>query len=247
MTESDAAYLRPLYPSIGAKVARRMRDLPWRLNQMYDATFQTLFWSEYQHVRPYTMVSYAGLRALHTAIRRALAKGIPGDVVECGVAHGGSAIIMGFALKKFDQSRKLWLFDTFEGIPAPNKNDPDFDLASHYTGQFKGAVAEIKERLLKIDILDRSVLVKGPFQETLVKSEVVRIAVLHLDGDWYDSIKVSLDSLYERVSPGGIIQIDDYGTWAGTRKAVDEFTGRRNLRLRYVDHAIRQIAKPICA
>ena len=72
------------------------------------------------------------------------------------------------------------------------------------------------------------------------------IAVLHLDGDWYDSVKVCLEHFYDRVSPGGIIQIDDYGHWQGARKAVDEFMATRHITvpLRYLDYTGRQLVKP---
>ncbi len=245
MESTLEASLQPLYPTIGAKVLRRIKDIPWRAGRMTDSAFHTEFRSDYERVRPVTMVSYACLRALRNAIRFAVANNIPGDVVECGVAKGGSAILMGLALKRLEAARKLWLFDTFDGIPAPTTNDPDFSLASSYTGQFRGTTEEVSQRLSETGFLDRTVLVKGLFQDTLRRPEVERIAVMHLDGDWYDSIKVCLDSLFERVSPGGIVQIDDYGTWAGTRKATDEFVENHSLKLHYIDHAGRQIVKPI--
>jgi O-methyltransferase len=244
MKEVDSIYLRPLYPTIASKVTRRFKDLPWRIGRSLHATFRTSFWADFESVRDYTMVSFGGLLALRKAIRRSVARGVPGDVVECGVAQGGSAVIMALALKEVDYSRRLWLFDTFEGIPAPTKKDPDFELANGYTGQFRGTVAEIRQRFEKIGMLGRCVLVKGVFQQTLANAEIDQIAVLHLDGDWYESVKTSLDALFDRVSPGGTIQIDDYGTWAGARKATDEFVSAHSLKLVYVDHAIRQIFKP---
>lgn len=68
----------------------------------------------------------------------------------------------------------------------------------------------------------------------------------HLDCDWYESVKVCLDHLYDRVSPGGLIQIDDYGHWKGARKAVNEFFLRRSIevRLRRLDYSGRQMIKP---
>jgi (2Fe-2S) ferredoxin len=88
--------------------------------------------------------------------------------------------------------------------------------------------------------------VKGLFQDTVPRCDVGPIAVLHLDGDWYESVKVCLDHLYDRVSPGGVIQIDDYGHWEGARKAVDEFMVARRLTgpLRYLDYTGRQLIKP---
>jgi len=69
---------------------------------------------------------------------------------------------------------------------------------------------------------------------------------LHLDGDWYRSVKVCLDELWDKVSPGGVVQIDDYGHWAGARKAVNEFIAERSLDLKvhYLDYSGRQLVKP---
>ena len=85
-------------------------------------------------------------------------------------------------------------------------------------------------------------LVKGWFEHTLpAANEVERIAVLHCDGDWYESVRLTLEVFYPRVSPGGFVVIDDYGTWPGARRATDEyraFVGDRR-RLRRIDHTGR--------
>jgi len=174
------------------------------------------------------------------------ARHIPGDVVECGTARGGSAALMGLALKEAGAARTLWVFDTFEGIPAPTVADPDHEIATLYTGAFRGGLDEVQDLFRRLGILDRAKLVKGLFQDTVPRSDVRAIAVLHLDGDWYDSVKVCLEYLYDRVSPGGIIQIDDYGHWQGARKAVDEFMTARHITvpLRYLDYTGRQLIKP---
>jgi predicted O-methyltransferase YrrM len=171
---------------------------------------------------------------------------IPGDVVECGTARGGSAALMGLTLERLGAPRTLWVFDTFEGIPPPTADDPDEEIARLYTGSFRGDRAEVEALFGRLGILARTRLVKGLFQDTVPAAAVGAIAVLHLDGDWYESVKVCLDHLYDRVSPGGVIQIDDYGHWEGARKAVDEFMSRRAIAapLRYVDYTGRQFVKP---
>ena len=89
-------------------------------------------------------------------------------------------------------------------------------------------------------------MVKRFFQDTLPHSEIQHIALLHLDGDWYDSTRVCLEQLYDKVSPGGVIQIDDYGHWAGARKALHEFFDQRRIQvdLKYLDYTGRQFIKP---
>ncbi|MEK6280878.1 MAG: TylF/MycF/NovP-related O-methyltransferase [Acidobacteriota bacterium] len=197
-------------------------------------------------VHPYTMCSRARLRRLHAGVRHVVEKGIPGDIVECGVAFGGSAALSGLTLKSLGAHRKLWAFDTFEGMPAPTEADPDYDSANEFTGAFRSHMSEVMRVFDRFGILGNTVFVKGLFRDTVPDSGVKNIAVLHLDGDWYESVKVCLDHLYDRVSSGGIIQIDDYGHWAGARKAVDEFLEARPIPggLRYVDYSARQIIKP---
>jgi len=137
------------------------------------------------------------------------------------------------------------MYDTFEGLPEPTKDDPDYEIAREFTGRCRGTLDEVEDlfRLLKIDGFSR--YVKGRFEDSLPGTKPDAVAVLHLDGDWYQSVRVCLDSLWDRVSKGGIVQIDDYGHWAGARKAVDSFLHERGIRVRlqYLDYTGRQLVK----
>ena len=235
------------------EIWRRLGSIDWITSQtrdawlhLHDSVSSEPFARFYKTVRPYTMSGNRRLRGLYTAIRHVTAHGIAGDVVECGTARGGSAALMGLALKEAGADRTLWVFDTFEGIPPPTTADPDYDIAALYTGDFLGELEDVAALFRRLGILDRARLVKGLFQDTVPRAEVGAIAVLHLDGDWYESVKVCLEALYDRVSRGGIIQIDDYGHWKGARKAVEEFMADRRLAgpLRYVDYTGRQLIKP---
>jgi O-methyltransferase len=99
----------------------------------------------------------------------------------------------------------------------------------------------------QLQVGDLVQFVKGLFQETLPAVTVSPIALLHIDGDWYESVKTCLDNLYDKVSPGGIIQFDDYGYWKGARKAVDEFFEARGIRpdLTKLDYSGRSLVKPL--
>lgn len=200
----------------------------------------------YRTVRPYTMSGNARLHGLYEAVGSVARRGIDGDIVECGTARGGSAALLGLTMKEHRLDRLLWIFDTFEGIPPPTTADPDFEMAANYTGHFRGELPEVAGLLGRLGLLTQSRLVQGRFEDTLPTSEVRTISVLHIDGDWYHSVRTCLEHLFDRVSPGGIIQIDDYGHWEGARKAVDEFLVERRVRepLRYVDYTGRQLVKP---
>ena len=234
------------------EIPRRLGSPVWIYSQARDVVLRlrygaaaTDFARDYQAVRPFSMAGPARLRALHDAVAHVVARGVPGDVVECGTARGGSAALMGLALARAQAPRTLWVFDTFAGIPPATEADPDFAIARLYTGDFRGEQAEVEALFARIGVLDRARLVKWLFQDTVPVAPIGAIAVLHLDGDWYESVKVCLDHLYDRVSPGGVIQIDDYGHWEGARKAVDEFLARRRLtpRLRWIDYTGRQWIK----
>jgi hypothetical protein len=232
---------------------QRLNNGSWLVSQIRDALSHVRdslsseeFSQLYRTVRPYTMSSNARLRGLYRAVKHAVKSGVPGDVVECGTARGGSAALMGLTLKRLGANRTLWVFDTFEGLPPPTEADPDFQIARRYTGKCRGEIEEVSALFDRLGILPEARLVKGLFEETLPRTDTGLVAVLHLDGDWYESVKVCLDHLYDKVSPGGVIQIDDYGHWEGARKAVDEFLAERgiNNELVFLDYTGRQMIKP---
>lgn len=235
------------YPTLASKILRRIRDVPWRLSRLKESIFPSGLGELCALVTPHTMLEYGRLRGLYRGVNHVVRAGIEGDVVECGTARGGSAAMMGLALKRLNSNRKLWIFDTFSGLPAPTRDDPDYEVAKHYAGTCVGTLDEVRDLLAQHEILENAVLVPGLFQDTLPGAVVRAIAFLHIDGDWYDSVRTCLECLYARVTPGGIIQVDDYGHWAGARKALDEFLHRNaiDVSLRYLDYTGRQFTKPL--
>jgi hypothetical protein len=235
-----------LYPTLTSKIGRRWRDIPWYLAEVREILIPGQFSKHYRVIHPYTMCSTARLRGLYQAVQYVVSRNIEGDVVECGTARGGSAALMGLTLNQLHSDRMLWVFDSFEGLPPPSKANPDYESAKYWTGKCRGELPEVENLFRRCSILERSQLIKGLFQDTLSIARVNKIAVLHIDGDWYESVKVCLDYLYDCVTPGGVIQIDDYGHWAGARQAVSEFFQKRCIipKLRYLDYTGRQFIKP---
>lgn len=223
-------------------VTSQLKD--W-LCDLHDARSNDSFAQLYRLVRPSTVCGNARLRGLHDAIARVVEQRVPGDIVECGTAQGGSAALMALRLKQLGATRPVWVFDTFEGLPPPTRDDPDWEIANAYTGTHKSSLEDVSRLFDRLGIVSPCHLVKGRFQDTLPRAAVERIAVLHIDGDWYESVKTCLIHLYDRVSPGGVIQLDDYGCWAGARKAVDEFMRTRAIPgpLRVLDYTGRQLIK----
>lgn len=187
-------------------------------------------------IRPYTMLSEERLHALYTQAKQLCEANIPGNFVECGVARGGSSALLALVVKRYSrQPRYVYAFDSFEGMPEPTAMDTHKGVAANETGWGTGTCAapesSVMEAAAKLGAADVVHTVKGYFETTLphMRDRIGMVALLHVDADWYESTKVVLENLYDRVSNNGRIQIDDYGFWEGCRKAVDEFQTQRAL------------------
>jgi hypothetical protein len=198
-------------------------------------------------VRPYTMTSPERLNALILAIRYVSKHRIPGAVVECGVWRGGSMQAAARTLiTAGDTERDLYLFDTFEGMPPPTERDRRRDgetAADLMSRQSKdrpiwaiASLDDVREGFEDVPYPDSRIhYVQGRVEDTIPAEAPDQIAVLRLDTDWYTSTRHELEHLYPRLASGGVLLIDDYGWWQGSREAVDEFlekTGARLLLLR---------------
>jgi O-methyltransferase len=180
----------------------------------------------------YTMVSPARLRQLYELVREADARGLPGDLVECGTWNGGSAAVMAAACRDdgWLSRRTFWLFDSFEGLPPPGEQDGARERREFYAGWCKGDPRKVREILSRIPVPAPQIkIVPGWFDATLPAAPIRTIAVLHVDVDWHDSVTRVLETLYDKVVPGGFIVFDDYGKWPGCRRAVDRFLGARGM------------------
>lgn len=200
--------------------------------QIDNAEFQELF----QVVRPYTMLSEARLYSLFSLAKHICEENIPGNFVECGVSGGGSTALMAAVIKRYTkQPRWLYAFDSFEGMPTPTEQDKLNGIPAEATGWGTGTCAapeaSVREICSKLSALDILRTIKGYFQDTLpeIRDFVGMIALLHMDGDWYESTKTILHNLYDRVVNDGFIQVDDYGNWDGCRQAIHEFEALHQL------------------
>jgi O-methyltransferase len=184
-------------------------------------------------VRPWTMTSAERIYALIHAVRYISSNGIAGDIVECGVWKGGSmAAIAKTLLQMQDVERNLYLFDTFEGMSEPTSNDFDYsgkqasDLLTEEP-RFKCSDAPLESvREVLYDTgypKEKICFVQGKVEETLPTSAPDSISLLRLDTDWYESTKYELVHLFPRLARNGVIIIDDYGHWKGSRQACDEY------------------------
>lgn len=183
-----------------------------------------------------SMLGLRSLLELQETVARIDAMGVPGALIEAGVARGGSAIVLAAARCT---SRHVYLYDTFEGIPAPSQKDGAAaqqryevirsgraegrrgQLYYGYDKDLQRSVANALQRFGFPPEESQIHLVKGFYQDTLYPPETVALA--HLDCDWYESVKTCLERITPALAPGGVLVVDDYDYWAGCRRAVDEF------------------------
>jgi hypothetical protein len=192
-----------------------------------------------ERVLPLTMVPPETLIHLAGVVRSALADGIPGDFVECGVWRGGAAFLMADLVRSAGvRDRKVWLMDSFEGLPPVEDIDGPAALeytrntdSSWYYENCRASIDDVRQSANALGLSSYTRMVKGWFEETLpaTRDEIGAIAVLRLDCDWYASVRCCLEALYDQVAPGGYIIMDDYYTWDGCAVAVHEFLGTRRL------------------
>jgi O-methyltransferase len=182
----------------------------------------------------YTMVGLKRLDNVQHAIETVIRERIPGDLCECGVWRGGTAIFMRAVLIHYgENSRVVWAADSFSGLPKPDvvlypadSSSPDLSEIDYLSVPLE----RVRKNFQEFGLLDENVrFLEGWFKDTLPTAPIKRLAVLRADGDLYESTMDILSNLYEKVSPGGFVIIDDYYAWEGCRRAVTDFRTSRGI------------------
>lgn len=185
-----------------------------------------------------TMIGVKRMQNIADSMESVITRMIPGDVAECGVWRGGAAMLMRELLAHYGSvNHNVWCFDSFEGIPADSARTQAIDKGVDFAPADYIAVSleQVRENFRKHNALDGRVkFVKGWFKDTLIDSGVGALALLRLDGDMYESTMDCLTALYDRVSPGGIVIIDDYNL-PTCRAAVTDFRAQRGIEAPLVD------------
>lgn len=240
-------YQTRLRPRIKA-AARRIGIRPGRAraNARLPADFDELTARTFEAVREFTMTSPERIHEVVSAVRYVVSSGIDGALVECGVWRGGSAMAMALTLKALgDTRRDLYLYDTFAGMTAPTRIDVSADgddaerkfaerrLSDDTSEWCRAPLDDVERNLAKTGYpSERIHLVQGKVEDTLpARRPSGPIAILRLDTDWYESTRHELEHLYPLLARGGALILDDYGYWAGARRAVDEYAARNGLGL----------------
>ena len=179
-----------------------------------------------------TMVGRRRLADVRNCVEQVLADGVPGDLVETGVWRGGVTILMRGILAAWDDpDRRVWVADSFEGLPVPSDDHPaDAGHDWSEVAALKVGADAVRANFARYDLLDDRVqFLEGWFRDTLPTAPIEQIAVLRLDGDLYESTIDALEALEPKVARGGYVLVDDYGGWEPCRKAVDDYRAARGI------------------
>lgn len=218
----------------------QMVDIEKQYPEIDDPAFFAISRRVSRHTISDISAQWAFYRGLHHVVKYR----IPGAIVECGVWNGGSILLAALALQHFgDTTRELYLYDTFEGMPEPGEVDKDWHgLSAHDAWRshkeqggswgFGGTLDMVKAVVHSGGYPpEKLIFVKGLVEDTIPARLPNQIAILRLDTDLYGSTKHELIHAYPRLAVGGMLIVDDYGYFLGSRKATDEYIAENALPL----------------
>jgi O-methyltransferase len=180
-----------------------------------------------------TMIGINRLNNIESCIYSIINDNVEGDFIETGVWRGGAAILMRAILKELNiADRKVWVADSFKGLPRPSRSYPADHGNKLYTKRILSvSLAEVKNNFTKYDLLDEQVaFLEGWFKDTLRQASIHKLSLLRLDGDLYESTWQSLNLLYPKLSAGGYIIVDDYNAFDACRSAITEYRNQHNIQ-----------------
>jgi O-methyltransferase len=228
----------------------------------YFDIFDPFFAGIIDKVRRHTLTLTSGVEAawaLYQSIEYVVRNDIPGDIVECGVWSGGSMLLAAHALMHFgDTSRRIFLYDTFRGMPKPDDLDLRWDGVPalptwerfQQNGKkwgFGGTQDHVRNVVYSSGYpQEKFVFVEGMVEATLPATRPEKISLLRLDTDLYSSTDHELVHLYPVLSVGGVLIIDDYGWLLGAQIATDQFIAENRLPLflTRINESVRLVVKP---
>jgi hypothetical protein len=205
-----------------------------------EITFLRDFIAHYIKGPAVSMLPIARFDNLQFCILDVISNNVPGDLIETGVWRGGATIFMRAALKALEVTdRTVWVADSFEGLPRPDAEKFPLEVEAHESQGLNSVynnlavgLDEVQANFKAYRMLDDKVkFLKGWFKDTLPIAPIHSLAILRLDGDYYESTTDALVNLYDKLSIGGYVIIDDYGedSWTYCRQAVDDYRRDRGI------------------
>lgn len=180
----------------------------------------------------HSMIGKARLDNLQQCMETVLGENIPGDFIETGIWRGGACIFMRGVLAAYDVTdRIVWAADSFEGVPSPTwSQDAGFNISRNVLPVLAVPQEDVQQLFQRYGLLDNKVqFLKGWFRDSLPVAPIEKLAILRLDGDLYESTMTALVPLYDKVSAGGFVIVDDYGSCPPCKQAIDDFRAERGI------------------
>ena len=218
--------------------SQKEREIP------FDIKLEKEFMELYERCKEYSMTSVERMFSLYKAVDYVVKKKIPGDIVECGVWKGGSMMLCALTLLKMnDKERKIYLYDTYNGMTQPTEKDirsyDGFKAKTKYNLLKKknlkwdyASLDEVKKNLFSTKYPKENLIFgEGKVEDTIPNLIPKKISLLRLDTDWYESTYHELNHLYPKLSVNGILILDDYGHWKGAKDATDQYIQENNIKI----------------
>ncbi|ATX81420.1 O-methyltransferase/demethyldecarbamoylnovobiocin O-methyltransferase [Mariprofundus ferrinatatus] len=214
-------------------------DAPTKLNSIveYDDELREYGW-DWPTVA-HSMIGRKRMRNVRDLVESIIGNKVKGDLIETGVWRGGACIMMRAVLKAYGVTdRTVWLADSFEGLPKPNVEDYPADAGEtfHEYEELSVSIDRVQENFRRYGLLDEQVkFIKGWFKDTLPGAPIDKLALIRLDGDLYESTIQPLDALYDKLSVGGYVIVDDYHVVKGCKAAIHDFFKKRDINPQLVE------------
>ena len=186
--------------------------------------------------RGHSMMGNKRLTNIQECFENVLKNNIEGDFIETGVWKGGGSIFAAGINKYYNANRKIYVADSFEGLPPPDERYEADAGDTHHAVDFLAVdLDSVKDNFKRYDLLDDNIVfIKGFFETSLKNNNIEKLAIMRLDGDMYSSTIQVLNELYDKVSIGGFIIIDDYAL-TPCKKAVTDFMTERNIKSELIE------------
>jgi len=208
---------------------------------------EDVFWKFYDVAKKYSLLQVPGFYNIYQSVNYIKDNKISGVFVEFGCFLGGAAIFMGLLRNHLNWPADIVLFDTFKGPPIGTEDIFLGRVEMKTTAEMVDYYDAVRNNIVQeVGSLDGFTFVQGPVEETLRQFDMPSVALARLDTDFYSSTKIELEVVYPKIRSGGVLVIDDYGYFAGARKATDEYFGDQPARplLNRIDTGIWTGVKP---
>lgn len=162
-----------------------------------------------------TMTGRKRLDNVHALLKDVIENKVAGDYIETGVWRGGSSVLAKAVLETLDpnSNRISYVCDSFSGLPPGEKKLAKGDVGWDNIPYLEVPSDVVANNFIKYGLLDSNVIfAKGFFNDTmpLLAEKITSLSIMRLDGDMYESTVDVLYHLYNKLSIGGYVIMDDW-------------------------------------